>query len=126
MIRYEVDDRHLLAAVFLPFVNQIWPGDYEETKTQEALQKTLNITAWEGEMLVGCLRILGDGYFFGTITECLVLPSYQNKGIGSKLLSLAKEHTPTSLYFGAQPGVEPFYERNGCQRSLASFWMEKK
>ena len=48
--------------------------------------------------------MLTDGYFFGTITELLVLPKYQKQGVGSKLLELAKENAPTMLYFGAQPG----------------------
>ena len=52
--------------------------------------------------------MLTDGYFFGTITELLVLPKYQKQGVGSKLLELAKENAPTMLYFGAQPGVEAF------------------
>ena len=69
------------------------------------------MTAYDGERLVGCLRILTDGYFFGTITELLVLPEYQKQGVGSRLLELAKENTPTMLYFGAQPGVESFYEK---------------
>ncbi|MGO0807114.1 GNAT family N-acetyltransferase [Clostridioides difficile] len=38
------------------------------------------------------------------MTELLVLPEYQKQGIGSKLFQLAKENTPTMLYFGAQPG----------------------
>ena len=42
-------------------------------------------------------------------------------GIGSRLLGLAREHTPTMLYFGAQPGLEPFYEKNGCEKSLQSY-----
>ena len=70
-------------------------------------------------------RILTDGYFFGTITELLVLPEYQKHGIGSKLLHLAKETSPTMLYFGAQPGVEAFYEKNGCKKSLQSYMIEK-
>ena len=90
------------------------------------LKKTQNITAYDGDRLVGCLRILSDGYFFGTITELLVLPDYQNKGIGSQLLQLAKKNTPTMLYFGSQPGIEAFYEKNGCQRSLQSYIIEKK
>lgn len=68
----------LNASVFLTFVNQVWPGDYDIEKTQNALSKTQNITAYDGDRLVGCLRILSDGYFFGTITELLVLPDYQN------------------------------------------------
>ena len=116
-----MNDQGLNASVFIPFVNKVWPGDYDEEKTQSALSKTLNISAYENNVLVGCLRILSDGYFFGTITELLVLPEYQKRGIGSKLLQLAKDNTPTMLYFGAQPGVEPFNERNGCQRSLQSY-----
>ena len=122
---YKVNDTELAASVFLPFVNQIWQGDYDIERTQIALSKTLNITAYDNEMLVGCLRILTDGYFFGTITELLVLPEYQRQGVGSQLLDLAKENTPTMLYFGAQPGVEGFYEKNGCQKSLQSYTIDK-
>ena len=50
-----------------------------------------------------------------------MLPSYHRRGIGSRLLRLARAHTPTLLYFGAQPEAEAFYEKNGCQRSLAAF-----
>ena len=114
------------ASVFLTFVNQVWPGDYDIEKTKNALSKTRNITAYDGKRLVGCLRILSDGYFFGTITELLILPEYQKQGIGSRLLQLAKENTPTMLYFGSQPGIEAFYEKNGCQKSLQSYMIEKK
>ena len=123
-MEYRIDDKRLTASVSLPFVNQVWPGDYDIEETQNALSKTTNITAYDGNRLVGCLRILSDGYFFGTITELLVLPDYQKKGIGSRLLQLAKENTPTMLYFGAQPGMEAFYEKNGCQRSLQSYVIE--
>ena len=125
-MEYRVDDRELDAARFIAFVNQVWPSSYDEEKTRSALSKTLNITAWDGDVLAGCLRILTDGCFFGTITELLVLPEYQKKGIGSKLLQLAKENTPTTLYFGAQPGVEEFYEKNGCQKGFQSYTIRKK
>ena len=123
-MKYRVDDQTLEAGKFLAFVNQVWPGEYAPQKTQDALEKTLNITAYEGETLVGCLRILTDGCFFGTITELLVLSGYQGRGIGSCLLQLAREHTPTLLYFGTQPGLERFYEKNGCHRSLQSYQIE--
>ncbi|MCI8980810.1 MAG: GNAT family N-acetyltransferase [Hungatella sp.] len=123
---YKVDDKELNASTFISFVNQVWKGDYDLEKTQSALSKTLNITSYDHNVLVGCLRILSDGYYFGTITELLVLPEYQKHGVGSKLLQLAKESTPTMLYFGSQPGVEGFYEKNGCQKSLQSYIIEKK
>ena len=116
-MEYRVDDRGLDAAAFLSFVNQIWPGDYDLQKTERALAKTINIAAYDGQLLVGCLRIL---------TELLVLPQYRRQGVGSHLLRLAREHTPTMLYFGAQPGAEGFYEKNGCRPSLPSYAIQKK
>ena len=126
MIEYKVDDKEINASFFISFVNQIWEGDYDMERTQNALSKTINITAYDGNVLVGCLRILSDGYYFGTITELLVLPEYQQQGIGSRLLQLAKDNTPTMLYFGAQPGIEAFYEKNGCKKSLQSYTIEKR
>ena len=123
-MEYHVDDCALEAEEFLGFASRVWPGDYDVEKTRAALTRTLNITARDGGRLAGCLRILTDGYFFGTITELLVLPEYQGQGVGSALLRLAREHTPTLLYFGAQPGVEGFYEKNGCKRSLQAYCIE--
>lgn len=125
-MEYRANDCGLRASVFIPFVNRVWPGNYDMEKTQAALSKTINVTAYDGERLIGCLRILSDGYFFGTITELLVLPEYQGKGVGSRLLQLARESTPTMLYFGAQPGVEVFYEKNGCEKGLQSYVIRKK
>lgn len=124
-MEYRADDRELQAAVFIEFVNQVWPGNYDMERTRDALSKTINITAYDGERLVGCLRILTDGCYFGTITELLVLPEYQRRGIGSRLLQLARERAPTMLYFGAQPGVEAFYEKNGCEKGLQSYMIRK-
>lgn len=123
---YRVDDKQLNASVFLAFVNRIWPGSYDLERTESALSETLNITAYDGDMLIGCLRILTDGYYFGTITELLVLPEYRRQGVGSRLLQLAKANTPTMLYFGSQPGVEGFYEKNGCKKGMQAYTIEKK
>ena len=123
---YRVDDRELKASVFIPFVQEVWPGSYDPERTEDALARTLNITAYDGGVLVGCLRILTDGYYLGTITELLVLPEYQRQGVGSRLLQLAKENTPTTLYFGSQPGAEGFYEKNGCPKGLQSYVIKKK
>ncbi len=125
-MEYRVNDAGLNVSGFLSFVQQIWPGSYDPERTRDALSKTLNITAYDQGKLVGCLRILSDGYYFGTITELLVLPAYQHKGIGSRLLQLAKENTPTMLYFGSQPDAERFYEKNGCKKGLQSYMIEKK
>ena len=115
-MEYRYDDRTLDAGTFLALVQQVWPGEYDAEKTRAALARTINITAWDGGRLTGCLRILTDGYYFGTITELLVLPQYQRQGVGSHLLRLAREHTPTMLYFGAQP--EPVPHLAGQPRNI--------
>ena len=104
MIEYKVDDKEMNASFFVSFVNQIWQGDYNIERTQAALSKTINITAYDGNVLVGCLRILSDGYYFGTITELLVLPEYRRQGIGSKLLHLAKDNSHRKGFAGSQQG----------------------
>lgn len=125
-MEYRIDDHQLSASEFIAFVNKVWPGNYDENRTAVALSNTLNITAYDGETLVGCLRVLSDGYYFGTITELLVVPEYQKQGIGSKLLQLARDNTPTMLFFWAQPDVEEFYEKNGCLKGLQSYTIPKK
>ena len=125
-MEYRVDDQYLNASTFLELVNKVWPGNYDSERTEAALAKTINISAYDGNRLVGCLRIFSDGYYFGTITELLVLPEYQRQGIGSELLELAKKNTPTTLYFGARPEVERFYEKNGCEKGMQSFTILKK
>lgn len=82
--------------------------------------------AWDQEKLVDCLRLLTDGYYFGTITEILVRPQYQRRKIGSTLMRLAEEITPTTLYWGAQPDAVGFYEGLGYEKSLQSFTMRKE
>ena len=124
-IHYKTFDKSLDAAAFIYMANQVWPGAYDTQHTKEALEKTINTTAWDNDILVGCVRVLTDGYFFGTVTEILVLPEYQRKGIGKQLMTLAFDTSPTSLFLGAQPETVGFYEKMGYEKSLQSF-MKKK
>ena len=125
MIQYKTNNRALDPAAFIAMANQVWPGQYHAQYTKEALARTVNITAWDGEALVGCVRMLTDGYFFSTVTEILVLPEYRGQGIGKTLMELAFEASPTSLFFGAQPEAEGFYEKLGYEKSLQSFNKKK-
>lgn len=48
-----------------------------------------------------------------------------NCGIGKALMGKAWEVSPTSLFFGARPGRESFFEKLGYERSLASYARRK-
>lgn len=125
-IKYNIDDKSLLADDFLALAQKVWPGEYNKEYVQEALSKTLNTTAWDGDKLIGCVRILTDGYFFGTIPEILVLPEYRKQGIGKQLLKLAWDNSPTSLFFGARPGNEEFFIKAGFEKGMQSFAKKKQ
>lgn len=124
-ISYLSPDSELRAEAFIALAQVVWPGDYAQAATQAALDRTLNVTAWDGERLIGCARVLSDGYFFGTIPEILVDPAYQGQGIGRGLMERAWELSPTGLFFGAQPGREGFFEKLGYTRTLAGFSRHK-
>ena len=124
-LRFEVNGCSLTARDFVALAEAVWPGKYDLDATEEALRHTINIAAWDESRLVGCVRVLTDGVYFGTVTEILVLPEYQRKGIGRELMRLVSQHTPTRLYFGAQPQAEGFYEAIGCKRGMTSFVIEK-
>jgi GNAT superfamily N-acetyltransferase len=122
---YRSDDRELTAEDFLALVQRVWSGQYTPEAMRGALTRTRNITARDGGRLVDCARLLTDDYFFGTIPEILVDLDYRRRGIGRRLMELTWEAAPTSLYFGAQPGNEPFFERLGYARSLQSYSRRK-
>jgi len=81
-IRYVTNDRSLTTAAFLDLAQRVWPGDYDEDCVREALDRTINVTARDGDKLIGCVRVLSDGYFFGTIPEILVAPEYRRMASG--------------------------------------------
>ena len=59
-MEFRIDDKLLDASLFLPFVDQVWPGAYDMEKTESALAKTLNITAYDGDKLVGWIFLRDD------------------------------------------------------------------
>jgi GNAT superfamily N-acetyltransferase len=110
------------AEAFLALAQRVWPRDYSLAAAGDALTRTTNIGAWDGDRLVGSVRLLTDGHFFATITEILVDPEYQRRGIGRRLMELALDHAPRGkMAFGAQPEAVAFFERIGCERRLTSF-----
>ena len=46
------------------------------------IHSTLVVSAWDGERLVGAVRVLSDTIFRSIIYDLLVSPAYQGKSIG--------------------------------------------
>lgn len=125
-IAYLTPDPDLQAGMFLSLVQRVWPGNYEPALIAAALTRTTNITAWDDERLVGCVRLLSDGYLFSTVPEILVDPDYQGQGIGRELMERAYTLAPSSIFLGAQVGNEGFFERLGYVQAMPGYVRRKQ
>jgi GNAT superfamily N-acetyltransferase len=121
-VEYRTGDSALTTGAFSELAHRIWPREYDAPRTSDALGKTINIGAWDGQRLVGSVRVLTDGYFFSTVAEVMVDPDYRRQGIGRELLQRALEIAPGgTLWVGAQPGQERFVEAAGFRRGLTGY-----
>lgn len=65
-----------------------WTAYTDEPETLEkAIKNSLEVfTLWDGEILVGLARTVGDGATICYLQDILILNSYQGKGLGTRLL----------------------------------------
>ncbi|MBR1781066.1 MAG: GNAT family N-acetyltransferase [Oscillospiraceae bacterium] len=87
----------------------------------------LTLGAYDGGQLVGLLRAVGDGASILLVQDLLVLPDYQRRGIGTRLMRTAMERfaevyqfqlmtddTPRTVAFYRSLGLIPA-EELGCR-----------
>ena len=87
-------------------------------KLKKAIKQSLSvITAWDGEKLVGLIRAVGDGETILYIQDILVHPDFQNKQIGtalmSQMLNQYKNIRQKVLLTEEAPDVRHFYQKFG-------------
>ena len=59
---------------------------------EQALPHSLAVyLAFDGEKIVGLIRLVGDGFSSVFVQDLIVLPSYQRQGIGRSLMKEALE-----------------------------------
>ena len=94
------------------------------------------ITAWRGDRLVGCVRVLTDFVFRAVLCDVIVHPSYRRQGLGRLLVEEVTGHprlarvqkftlltsTARSFYerlgWKRYPGEGMIFERPGCAAGL--------
>ena len=87
----------------------------------------LTLAAYEGEQLLGIIRVVGDGYTIVFVQDLLVFPEHQRKGIGSALLhavlnqyrhvrqiELATDRTQKTIAFYKSMGFQEMSEVGCC------------
>ena len=74
-------------------------------------------SAYSSGELVGFARVISDGHLHAFITEMIVLPEFQGRGVGSALLSAVLEACQaagiTDIQLFCAKGKSKFYERHG-------------
>ena len=77
----------------------------------------LTVFAFHGSKLVGAGRALSDGVWRAAIYDVAVLPEYQGKGIGSKIIQhLIQAANVDVVMLYSVPSKEAYYERFGFQK----------
>ena len=95
-------------------------GTMPDNIVKKSFEKTIfGISVYNDESIIGSGRIVGDGGLCFYIQDIMVLKSFQNKGIGSEIVTLLmdylEENAPFNSYIGlmASKGLEKFYSRYG-------------
>ena len=104
------------------FVSAGWSdGSRTLDMNKPFVNSTLVISAWENDHLIGVVRVLSDKIFRSTIYDLVVLPEFQNKGVGKELVKRCIEHFPNSEWVvRTTTGISGFYEKIGFQRDDSS------
>ena len=103
---------------------------------EQALPHSLVVyLAFDGEKIVGLIRLVGDGFSSVFVQDLIVLPSYQRQGIGSSLMKealkdykdayqvqLVAEQTERTLGFYRSMGFEILSTYN-C---IGMTWVNRK
>lgn len=94
----------------------------KEEQARVALERSLYVIgAYENGQLVGMGRLVGDGAVICYVQDLIVSPDYQQKGVGSVILShlvdyvkeLRIDQTQMMLCLMCAKGREQFYEKHG-------------
>jgi len=93
-----------------------WPAHPDRETHLKILQQSYKVwIAMDGDKCVGFINALSDGVFYSYIPLLEVLPGYQGKGIGGKLLQCMVESLKNmyAIDIVCDEDIVPFYKDKG-------------
>ena len=99
------------------FLSVNWvSGNYPERLYKALMNSSTVLTVWDGDRLVGLIRVLDDTEMLAQIHYVLVHPDYQGRGIAGKMIEHIKEKYKNFFYIEAMPEDKnnvSFYQKHG-------------
>ena len=117
MLRYTEEKIFTQEQVQQLFLSINWvSGNYPKRLYKALMNSSTVLTVWDGDFLVGLIRVLDDTEMLAQIHYVLVHPDYQGKGIASKMQEYIKEKYKDFMYLEVMPEDKnnvSFYKKNG-------------
>ena len=99
------------------FLSVGWVSGQSPQRLHKALIGSSTVfSAWDGERLVGLVRVLDDTEMVAYMHYVLVDPEYQGQGIAGHLVGMVKEKYRDYLYIEVMPEESrnaSFYQKHG-------------
>ncbi len=119
MIEYTEEKKFNVTQVQELFLSVGWISGQYPTRLHKALMNSSTvISAWDGDRLVGLVRVLDDSELVAYMHYVLVHPDYHGQGIAGHMVELVKEKYKDYLYIELMPEERrnaAFYEKHGFQ-----------
>ncbi|MEE4255658.1 MAG: GNAT family N-acetyltransferase [Bacteroidales bacterium] len=95
----------------------------EDKAVEKSIDNELfSVCVYDGQKIVGMGRIVGDGAIYFYIQDIIVIPSYQGKGLGVRIMNEIEtfllENAYNNSFIGlmAADGVHEFYLKFGYEK----------
>ena len=119
VIEYTEEKKFNVTQVQELFLSVGWISGQYPTRLHKALMNSSTvISAWDGDRLVGLVRVLDDSELVAYMHYVLVHPDYHGQGIAGHMVELVKEKYKDYLYIELMPEEcrnATFYEKHSFQ-----------
>lgn len=117
MITYTEEKKFTVEQVQALFLSVGWVSGKYPIRLHKALMHSSTVlTAWDGDQLVGLVRLLDDSELVAYMHYVLVNPAYHGQGIAGTMIEMVKEKYKDYLYIEIMPEERKnaaFYQRFG-------------
>lgn len=118
-ITYTEEKKFTQDAVQQLFLSVNWvSGQYPSRLYKALMHSSTVLTAWDGDRLVGLVRLIDDSELVAYMHYVVVDPAYHGHGIAGTMIEMVKEKYKNYLYIELMPEESKnaaFYEKHGFE-----------